>query len=123
MAKINGVEIKNLKSFLDHEECLCYQGNVYLNGKKLGFWSQDSWGGPDIFSFDDALLDDACNSFYEGTPESHPSRFVFKEKDVFMSKVVDIKEIEKTCRKLFKGGCPAVYYVTDGFHYSWMGRS
>lgn len=40
MASINGVSIKAFKKFRGHEGEELYQGNVYYNGKKLGFWSQ-----------------------------------------------------------------------------------
>ena len=43
MATINGLQIRGLKSFIGHEG-ECYQGNLYLNNKKIGFWSQDSNG-------------------------------------------------------------------------------
>ena len=47
MASLNGVSIKGLKTFLDHDGCTCYQGNIYLEGKKIGTWSQDYMGGDD----------------------------------------------------------------------------
>lgn len=52
MAKLNGIEIKNMKSFVEREGLAC-QGNVYADGKLLGFWSMDGNGGPDRFGFDD----------------------------------------------------------------------
>lgn len=51
MASLNGVSIKNLKLYRGHEGEPLYQGNVYLDGKKVGFWSQDAWGGPDELDF------------------------------------------------------------------------
>ena len=52
MAKINGIELKALKTFKDHEGCTIAQGNLYLGGKKIGFWSQDYMNGPDTFGLD-----------------------------------------------------------------------
>ena len=37
MASINGVSIKGVKKFKDHEGLGIFCGNVYYNGKKLGF--------------------------------------------------------------------------------------
>lgn len=51
MASINGITIKNLKNFVSQEGDICYQGNVYIENKKVGFWSQDDWGGADRFEF------------------------------------------------------------------------
>lgn len=45
MAKIYGIELKNIKNFVGHEG-LAFQANVYLNGKKVGFYSQDGWAVP-----------------------------------------------------------------------------
>ena len=63
MSEINGITIKNLKSFKDHEGCEIYQGNVYYKGKKLGFWSQDSWGGPNDYDFDTSVLDNEIKKY------------------------------------------------------------
>lgn len=52
MAKIKGIELKNAVEFRGHEGEYLIQGNVYYNGKKVGYYSQDSWGGCDIFNLD-----------------------------------------------------------------------
>ena len=51
MVKVYDVTIKNLKSFKDHEGCEIAQGEIWKGKEHLGFWSQDSWGGEDIFEF------------------------------------------------------------------------
>ena len=119
MAKINGIEVKSVKSYVGHEG-LCYQGNVYKNGKKLGFWSQDGHGGPDDFDFDESLLDEACSNFKEGFPDDYPYKEFSDSKEVFMHELVELKNTEKDCNKEFKKGYPAIYYMTDGYHYTWL---
>jgi hypothetical protein len=52
MAKINGIELKNVKNFRGHEGEDLIQGDVYYKGKKVGYYSQDAWGGMDIFDLD-----------------------------------------------------------------------
>lgn len=52
MAKINGFELKNIVNFRGHEGEDLIQGNVYYNDKKIGYYSQDAWGGMDIFDID-----------------------------------------------------------------------
>ena len=52
MAKIKGIELKNVKEFRGHEGEILEQGDVYYKGKKVGFWSQDGWGGCDNFNLD-----------------------------------------------------------------------
>ena len=94
MASINGVEVKALKGFEGHEG-YCFQGNIYKDGKKLGFWSQDSWGGCDRFDFDESILDEACKDFANGFPDDTPHRDIYEEKEVFMGAVLDLKLCEQ----------------------------
>jgi hypothetical protein len=48
MAKLKGVELKKIVSFKGHEgEPLC-QGDLYLDGKKIGFYSDGDWGGTSL---------------------------------------------------------------------------
>lgn len=47
MAKINGLQIKNVVNFKGHEGEGLFQCDVYHNGKKVGWFSQNAWGGPD----------------------------------------------------------------------------
>ena len=65
MAKINGIEIKALKTFKDHEGCTIAQGNLYLGGKKIGFWSQDYMNGPDMFDLDRTYDEEKLNKKVE----------------------------------------------------------
>lgn len=50
MASINGIELKGLKEFKGHEQEPLTQGNIYYKGKKVGWYSQDSYGGEDYIS-------------------------------------------------------------------------
>lgn len=52
MAKIKGIELRNIKDFRGHEQEELTQGDVYYKGKKVGYYSQDAWGGMDIFDID-----------------------------------------------------------------------
>ncbi len=52
MAKIKGIELRNVIDFRGHEGEPLTQADVYYKGKKVGFYSQDAWGGPDIFYLD-----------------------------------------------------------------------
>lgn len=63
MVKVYDVTIKNLKSFKDHEGCEIAQGEIWKGKEHLGFWSQDSWGGEDIFEFPEEKLADEVAKF------------------------------------------------------------
>ena len=124
MASINGISIKGMKNFLGHEgEPLC-QGNVYLNNKKLGFWSQDSWGGPDRFILDPkyskALLDQAViarnpDKAYHGT--SGDRTYVIEYNlEQLLGDCVELAEEEQSYKKAVKAGYAAILLATDGVH-------
>ena len=114
MARINDVEIKNLKSFMGSEGW-CSQGNVYLNRKKLGFWSQDGRGGSDVFEFDESLLSEAAENFKAGFPDTYAYK-EFCDAETLMYKLAELKEIETACKKDFRNGYNAVIVVTDSIH-------
>lgn len=51
MASINGLSIKNVKTWMGREGEAC-QGDVYLGNEKICFWSQDGNGGIDTYDFE-----------------------------------------------------------------------
>jgi len=123
MASINGVQIKNLKTFRGHEWEECAQGSVYLNGKKLGFWSQDSWGGPDSFDFDASVLDEARLNFKEGFPKDYKYIDVCDSLDVFMGELLKLTHLEKDLGKYFRKGWKNAVVVTDGIYQACLTTS
>lgn len=125
MAVINGLSIKCLKQFRGHEGEPVFQGDLYLNGKKLGSWSQDSYGGPDNFMLDGGrkqvrVLDDIVKGMY---PEKARS-FGTEENPIVIkygleSLIVDLLDLmhdEKTFKKAVKNGYDGTLVVTDGYH-------
>ena len=66
---IKGFELRNVKHFLGHEQEDCYQGYIYYKGKKVGYYSDDSWGGSAIIDFDnieyDKLFRDKAKEYLE----------------------------------------------------------
>lgn len=49
---IKNISVKNIKNFLGHEQEPLVQCDVCYQGKKVAFYSQDSWGGEDRLDFD-----------------------------------------------------------------------
>lgn len=120
MSKINGVEIKNLKSFVGHEG-IAFQGDVWLNKKKLGFWSQDGNGAViDDYYFDEHLLDEACKNFKDGFPDDFKYKEYADSHEVFLDKLAMMKLIEKEIKKGFRIGYKTVVFVTDGTHQMFL---
>ena len=115
MASINGIQIKGLKKFRDHEGAPVFQGNVYYKGKKLGFWSQDSWGGPDIFDFDTRVLDAEVEK-YKASDRVEPEYKEYTSLDILLGDLLTLMDREKTYKKAMKGGWKAYVEVSDGYH-------
>ncbi|MBR3209170.1 MAG: hypothetical protein IKN65_00255 [Clostridia bacterium] len=67
MASIKGITLKNVKDFRGHEGEDLVQGDVYYKGKKVGFYSQDAWGGMDNFNLDYSLDKELRNKINEIT--------------------------------------------------------
>ena len=120
MAKLNGVEIKALKQFVGHDG-ECSQGNVYIDGKKAGFWSQDAWGGPDSYDggFEKSLAERA-KMMQAGTPRSSKFYDIMNDSDVFMGALLTLLLDEKEYKKVKKAGFGTMLLVTDGYHVNGM---
>lgn len=122
MASINGVSIKNLKTFMGKEGPTT-QGTVYLNGKKLGFWFQSSHGGPDNFEFDKGLLRDEVLLAESSDPaESHE----FYTLAMLMYDIVQLMKDEKWYKRFEKKGKSAlaiVYRKSDHYPIAYEGYS
>lgn len=120
MASINGVSIKGLKWFRDHEGCGIAQGNVYIDNKKVGFWSQDSWGGPDQYISDTSadlysLIKERAEKFKEGYPKKGKYYKFADDPDCFMFEILKLIEDEKAWKANTKKGYPCTVFITNGF--------
>ena len=107
MASIKGIEIKNVKTFRGVEYPVNYQGNIYYNGKKLGFWSQDSCGGPDSYDFNTSELDQIVKDYYG--PDS------IYNLDCLIDEVLTLKNYEKSYKKVVKEGFLTLAVITDDY--------
>lgn len=115
MARINGVEIKSLKNFKGHEGEDCYQGNIYLHGKKIGFWSMDTWGGMDHYSFDEKLLEKAVLS-YKSMLEINEEIYSFFDTDLFLQDLLSLTLCEKNYKEFCTSNRP--YMLLEFVHGS-----
>lgn len=50
--KIANFTLKGVKSFRGHEGETCYQGNIYMDNKKVGTFSDNSWSGEIDYDLD-----------------------------------------------------------------------
>ena len=114
MAKLCGVQIKNVKTFRGREYPVNYQGVVYLDGKKLGFWSQDGDGAVyDNFEFNSKPIDDIAEEY----GKAHGKDMEYWDATSFMAELVNFHCLEKTYKNLSKKGFPTVLFLTDKDDY------
>ena len=115
MASLNGVTIRNLKGFNGHEGEPLFQGSVYLNGQKLGFWSQDAHGGSDNYDFNTKALETPVLMWKSALKSS--KYYEYLDADGFLAVVCGLMQIEKGFKKAVKSGYPVSCFsinVLDG---------
>lgn len=107
MASINGVELKNLKKFKGTNESIYLKGDVYIDGCKVGFWSECENSLNDYFDFDTTELKKRKETF------ECPNYNIDLED--FMEILVDLKGFEKDVKKYIKEGYSSVEIVKGWF--------
>lgn len=139
MANINGIEIKAIKTFLGTEG-YARQGNVYLDKKKIGFFSEDGNGGCDWIDFEcDKEIKELFFSRVRAHYKNYPAldnmkiynmtmeEYVKQENklpvttyeqesndiimEYFMEKLLNLREFEQDYRKADKKGYSAIITV------------
>lgn len=125
MAKINGITVKALKSFRDHEGSPAYQGNIYVSGKKVAFWSQDFHGGIcDNLLMEKGYSDTKLTSFVEKSNSDkaiHGKRPDGSEYSIdysfefLMHDLITLTNREKTFKKAKKSGFSCIFTVEGSY--------
>ena len=128
MAKINGFELKGIKTFKGHEGEPCQQGNIYYKGKRVGWFSDDSWGGCMDIRFDsleiEKLFKETICKYVAAYPNGFTGSFtILNDKEIFVnyafsaedliSELDCLKELEGFAKSFFKGGAKAVTIEYD----------
>ena len=126
MAQLYGFEIKGVKSFRGHDGESLKQGNLYYNGKKVAFWSQDAWGGPDTLIYEDlekdtllntkSALKDAIEKFKESEYCYDTSFLEYINYESFIEALILLKDLEKEFKNYVKRGFCSVCIVTNGLN-------
>lgn len=109
MASMNGISINSLRSFKT-EEGIAWQGEIYLADKKIGEWSNDSYGGPDSFQMEEGysfekLKKELCR-FYPEWGNSPEEFFMYE-----LMKLTNRETIYKN--RLAEYSCDVLLVVTD----------
>ena len=114
MAQINGISLKKVTHFKDHEGCPIAQGTVYYKGKALGEWSQDSWGGPDIYRFDERILNAEVEKYKESDLVEDKYRN-FVSLNGLLNELLRLISDEKSYKQGVKKGYNALVLLDRGY--------
>jgi hypothetical protein len=114
MAEIFGVTIKNRKEFRGHEGEPCTQGNIYQNGKKIGYYSDSFMMGPVEYDFlegGEKLFDEVVKKYFKKYPEE---KDYYEIADIFLYHLNNLINLEKEYKKAIKKGFVAIGEVEKG---------
>ena len=127
MAKIFGIEVKNVKNLTDHEGMGIHAGNIYMDGKKIGTWHDGYYGeSADVDVGRDAYkeLQNRANKLYSISKFKSGGKVVDckifdGEVDILLSQLVGLKEHEKKFSKFVKDGFASmIMFESHGFYAS-----
>lgn len=119
MASINGISLKNVRTFPDHEGCRIAGGDVWYNGKKLGHWQQDYYCGPDNYDFDERVLQKEVDAYKQSDLVKEEYRDVVGL-GCLLEDLLHLKERETICKRYFKKGSRTVVFFSDGYHFTYF---
>jgi len=101
MASIKGITLKSIKEFQDREGDGA-QGNVYMDGKKIGWYNNPANGGCcdiDIFDKENQKI---FNSRVESLFAEYPHEF--EDEEIFFCILLMLFDLEKAYKKALKKG-------------------
>lgn len=112
MANIKGIGLKGVKKFNGHEGEDCYQGDITLDGKVIGYFSDSySMGGMDWHFIDkktnkrnqevEVEVDKRLKEYYSAYPKEDP---MFEDMEFFIIDLISLNGIEKAFKSTIKKG-------------------
>lgn len=130
--KVNGFTLKAVKAFKGHEGEPCFQGNIYLENKKVGWFSSSYTMGPMDIRFDEPEIEKRFVKTAVAFDKAYPLGFLYynapfkldpKYKNIVVEvdaedlilEMLAIQAAEKDYKIATKGGNPVViYFYKDG---------
>ena len=121
MASIYGFTIKGIKQWQGREWLGC-QGNIYLNGKKVGWYNDDGNGGSPDIEFNgtkeerekvETEFKQAWVRYYKKYPMQGQFADLEPSADIFMGEILELIEAEKIFKVVLKQGKKVLAYYTD----------
>lgn len=125
MAEIKGFQLRNVVNFKGHEQEPLVQGDIWYEGKNVGYFSQDSRGGEDIINFKheayEQLAKQRTKDYFTEYPDS-TCDFYKLEPDVgmFLLEILYLSYIEKDYKKYCGEKQPLTYGIASYVYKSNM---
>jgi len=120
MASLYGLTLKNITRYKGHEGEPLQQGNIYYEGKKIGFYSDGDWGRPSTIDFDNPEAEKAalaaCKKYYTDYPQDRWSKDYEPDLEEFFPKVFQFIDWEKYYKKMLKKGYLVLGLYQKGIH-------
>lgn len=110
MASFNGLQLKSYKRVGTGHEGDIYNGTLYLNGKKIGTTTSDSWGGPDIIDFDGRILKDIVKAY-----NGYANYSFDLDLDCLVGFLNELNNFEKAYKKYLKQGYKTFVTLSTDF--------
>lgn len=118
MASINGITLKKLKDYTDHEGFTIHQADVYFNNKRLGVWSEDTMSGEGVYDFDQSILIDLAVDYIKCLSELDKKKsvllspgFQYMCLDALLSDLVQLMENEQDYKRAVKRGFKSLVVI------------
>lgn len=115
MAEIYGITLKGCKEFQGMESD-GVQGNIYVDGKKVGWYNDRGDGGEVEIDYDGKGIKQEVAArikrFFERHPHEYPGP------DFFYPMILQLKDYEKHLKKAVKRGCDSIL-AQDALKSDW----
>lgn len=117
MATINGITIKSYKTFSGIEYPTIRECNVWKDGKKIGTFREDEWGGENHMTEGlKELVKPSALQYQTGCKDNWRKEFE-NSSDSFICHVLDLAEYEKIYKSICKKGFPVTIILGNSFKY------
>ena len=112
-SSIKGFKLKNLTKFKGHEQEPLYQGDIYYNGRKVGWYSDDFNGGEPWIDLPDdiyKLLEKVSKEYLKTKYKDH--KFMWGV-STFFSEIIELNIDEKFYNQQKKKGLDILVVFKD----------
>lgn len=100
MASMNGLEVKGVKFYPDHEGAMIPYGNIYFKGKKVAAFREDAWGGPIVIDFTHKTISQQeVEDAFHGIVKKLGWDDFYDSIDILVEELIELKEYESIFKK------------------------